>query len=269
MLHLPHCMGTPTWAPTSSPGRRESSHLPGSERFLPSSFSRASYSPSDFSGPSLPRKGVLRAWDGVWLTSGCDVPLGWWREPGAPLRGQGTATRVPGSSQSHRHGRTGTRWQQGPNPRAPVPLHAGTAREKPPGSFLHPRPGCCFLPITIILGRRRPSANSKSCPRHPPATPASTLSGAAPLPLSFYFVPILCFGRGQALGWHRTGTRAVLAVLRPRICSPQRTASEAIVTLSCKLLPVSDCPASAFSNNSVPETSEKKKTKTTKNKTIL
>lgn len=73
------------------------------------------------------------------------------------------------------------------------------------------------------------------------------------------FRPHFVFRRGQALGWHRTGTRAVLAVLRPRICSPQRTASEAIVTLSCKLLPVSDCPASAFSNNSVPETSEKNK----------
>lgn len=84
--------------------------------------------------------------------------------------------------------------QQGPNPRAPGPLRAGTAREKPPGSLLHPRPGCCFLPITITLGRRRPSADSKSCPRHPPATAASTLSGAAAFIL--LFCPHFVFRRG-------------------------------------------------------------------------
>lgn len=93
----------------------------GLRGFSPALSLRPVMLPVIFSGPSLPRKGVLRVWDGVWLTSGCDVPLGWWREPGAPLRGQGTATQVPGSSQSHRHGRAGTRW--------PRPGAAGT---KPP-----------------------------------------------------------------------------------------------------------------------------------------
>lgn len=169
MLHLPHRVGTrqmrtPTWSPTSLQGRRESSRSPGFERFLPSSFSWASYSPCDIWGQAY--KGREFWGLGLGLGSSLDVMSRWGGGESLGLS-SGARAQPPvflGAAKATSMGGLGhaghVLGQQGPNPHAPVPLRASTAREKPPGSLLYPRSGCCFLPITIILARCQPSTCS-------------------------------------------------------------------------------------------------------------
>lgn len=67
------------------------------------------------------------------------------------------------------------------------------------------------------------------------------------MPLYFHFFPILVFS------W-RAGVGGALAP-----CRLSCTIPDIITTSLCKLLPVNDYPVSKLTNNSVPETSEKKK----------
>lgn len=68
----------------------------------------------------------------------------------------------------------------------------------------------------------------------------------------------LCFTRGQGVGG-ALGSAAITVLQAERWLPASRTGTikDVIATFLCQLLPVHDYPVSHFSNNSVPETSEK------------